>query len=504
MIKNISANIIGKIFSSLTVFFFIPLYIIYLGFESYSVISFTLVIYGLMIILDGGITSTLSRELARNDIGINNKIQTFKTLETTYFVIVLLCISTLFYFSDLIAINFVKSIKFDDVQITFFVKIVSFGIGFEMLIGLYLGGLIGLEKQIKANVFRVSWGLVRNGLIIILLIYKPTLEFFFIWQTMTSFVFAILLKFELNKLLTGFYFKDLGLKIEKSVLNKIKNFAFGMFFISIVAGLNSQLDKLFISNQLSIENLGYYTLSVSLSMVLYFVINPVSVATLPRFTSLFSNGKKDEAIQLFLKLNLIISIIIFVLLCHMIFYSENLMWIWTGDKILANNAHKFLPVIATAYSMIALQILPFNIAIANAYTKLNNILGISSLIIIIPAYWITIKSFGAIGAAYTFCIAQMIITIIYIYFIRQKFLRTLSLKLLYLEHLIYPLLASLTISYILSHIVLSIDFYSRIIALIAIGVSLTLTFFFTVLFFPKLNLMLIIRSYIFKNKVFKK
>ena len=67
MIKNIIANFIGKFWSILSGFLFIPLYINYLGFESYSIISFGLVISGLMAIMDAGLTATLSRELARKD-----------------------------------------------------------------------------------------------------------------------------------------------------------------------------------------------------------------------------------------------------------------------------------------------------------------------------------------------------------------------------------------------------------------------------------------------------
>ena len=67
MTKNIIANFIGKIFASLSIFF-IPLYISCLGFESYSIISFTIIISSLLIILDSGLTSTLSREFSRKDI----------------------------------------------------------------------------------------------------------------------------------------------------------------------------------------------------------------------------------------------------------------------------------------------------------------------------------------------------------------------------------------------------------------------------------------------------
>ena len=44
-------------------------------------------------------------------------------------------------------------------------SIKSFGIGFEMLFRPYIGGLFGLEYQVKANKFLIAWGIVRNGVI---------------------------------------------------------------------------------------------------------------------------------------------------------------------------------------------------------------------------------------------------------------------------------------------------------------------------------------------------
>lgn len=67
MKKNIIANLIGRFWGILSNFLFIPFYIKLLGFESYSIISFSLMIAGIMAVLDAGLTATLSREFARND-----------------------------------------------------------------------------------------------------------------------------------------------------------------------------------------------------------------------------------------------------------------------------------------------------------------------------------------------------------------------------------------------------------------------------------------------------
>ena len=84
---NILANIMGKAWSVLATFLFIPLYLKYLGIEQYSLISFATVINGVLIILDSGLTMTLTREFALSR-PMSEKWKTFRYLENCYFYIV--------------------------------------------------------------------------------------------------------------------------------------------------------------------------------------------------------------------------------------------------------------------------------------------------------------------------------------------------------------------------------------------------------------------------------
>ena len=41
-----------------------------------------------------------------------------------------------------------------------------------------MGGLLGLEKQVKANIYQIGWGILRNGLVIFGIWLVPSLEMF--------------------------------------------------------------------------------------------------------------------------------------------------------------------------------------------------------------------------------------------------------------------------------------------------------------------------------------
>lgn len=498
MLRNIIANFIGKFWGILSNFLFIPLYIQILGFESYSIISFALVIGGIMAILDAGLTATLSREFARSDLSIEEKQKSFGTLETIYYLITLLTIVLLLLVSNTIAHNMITSKNFSSHEISMFIKIIAFDIGFQLLNRFYLGGFIGLEKQIKSNLLQVAWGFCRNGMVVIAILISPLLQTFFIWQALSTMIFAILSGILLRKQVIGSFTVKLN-NIDKNVLKRNWKFASGMLLISLIAALNTQMDKLTISRFLPVESLGYYTLAVSLSMIIILLVNPISIAILPRLTNLFTDNKIEEASSFYNQIYLIVSILVFSILSSLIFFGQELIWIWTGNHELAKQSSEYIPIIGLAVAMLGLAIFPYNIAVANGYTKLNNIIGIISLFITLPGYWIATKFYGAIGAAFVYCFVQIIITISYIILINRRFFDEINLVKLFFKPMLMPFLISFVISYFLSSTPEFIS-TSRLMSLIWIIFSVILTMVISITILTPKKELLILKNHFKFNR----
>lgn len=491
--KNILVNFIGKFWSLLSNFLFIPLYIHYLGFESYSVISFTLIVASMFAILDSGLTSTLSREFARGDISVDNKEKKFIAIESLFSLISLFAILISYFSSDYIAKNWVNSETYSVTQIAFLLKIVSIEVGFNLLFRFYLGGLLGLDRQVLSNIIQIGWGVFRNGLVLFVIMYEPTLKTFFFWQAgITMLSMYIARKKLFQKLNLSFKFR---FSFDIDIYKDIWKFSLGMFFISIVAAINTQTDKIVISKILSVENLGYYTISVSLSLGLLVLISPIATALLPKFTTLYSTRQNEDASLIFMKYYQVLAIFVFSCMSIMIFMPDTIIWLWTGDKDIAFKSQVFLPVTAFGYGMLALQVLLFNIAIANGYTKLNSILGFISLIITIPGYWYAVKYFGAIGVAWLFALTQFLITIIYVFVINKKFLINISYWDIYLKKLLLPLLLTIGFTWMFSTF-LNNHSFNRLISLCYLVLSIFITFILTsLLLIPLKNI---------KNKLYCK
>src|ERR1019366_6555691 len=62
---NVVANLIGRLWSSLMNFAFVPFYIKFLGIEAYGLIGFFVSLLAVFFVLDMGLSTSINRELAR-------------------------------------------------------------------------------------------------------------------------------------------------------------------------------------------------------------------------------------------------------------------------------------------------------------------------------------------------------------------------------------------------------------------------------------------------------
>ena len=65
MLRNVTANLIGRIWSVVSVYVFIPAYLAFLGPEAFGLVGFYTTLVSVVAFADLGLTATLNREMAR-------------------------------------------------------------------------------------------------------------------------------------------------------------------------------------------------------------------------------------------------------------------------------------------------------------------------------------------------------------------------------------------------------------------------------------------------------
>ena len=470
LLINITANYLGRFWSIVSNYVFVPLYISLLGVDGFSIISFSIVLTSLLAIVDSGMTSTLSREFALTSRSHDQKRKLFLTLETAYLVLVGATILILVLLSDVIADKWLILEQSKNNEVGFYLKVIAISIFFQMLGSFYLGGLLGFELQVKANLIQVVWGVLRNGVVVILIYFSPDLYTFFTWQAAVNLVYCIVLRHALLKELQVSWKNGIKPKVDWRELKRVKSFAGGMFLVTIISAINTQIDKLFISKLLDIEWLGIYNLATMLSQFLVIIVIPVTIALLPRFTLLLSNSSEIQSGKLFLNTVQSISILVFSLGGFVIFFPKELIYLWTGNLELSNSAGEIVPFLAGGMFLLAIQAIPFNISVATGCVKFINKVGLLSFLFTIPGYWFAVNYWGAVGATYIWFVLQLVLTVLFMGEVMNRVFSRINPRQLITKSSL-PLVLSFVLTYGYRHFVeIEMD-KIQIFLLVAVGLS---------------------------------
>jgi O-antigen/teichoic acid export membrane protein len=236
-----------------------------------------------------------------------------------------------------------------------------------------------------------------------------------------------------------------------------------------------------------IKYLGYYTLATSLSSAVYFLTKPISVAILPFFTNLVTSNQEAQLQKTFYNVSFITSALTFAVCSNIFYFSNEIIYIWTRSSDLASNASIYLKILVLGYSVSSLQHLSYDVAIANGNIKINNILGIASLIILVPSYWFAVGRFGPEGVAVVFLIVQTISTIIFICTINNTYLdKSRNFRNLVNTYII-PFFISFTFSGIIYFFSKKLLFSNYIVSILVCVISTFFCFVILIFCFDKIS-----------------
>jgi O-antigen/teichoic acid export membrane protein len=418
MFKNIIANYVGKFWSIISVFLFVPFYVKLLGIESYAVISFYTVILTIMYFADGGLSATLNMEIARSSDKLYIGRMLF-TIERLYLIICASIILLIFSFSEIIAKNWLNSQSISLGDLSLYISLMGISVAFHLFTTLQSSGLMGLEKQVISNSIQVASSIFRSALVLLPLYFYPTLLTFFLWQVFSNIVFFFITRYSLWKFIRTNATYEFDIKILKTV----GRFAGGMMIMAVISSLNTQIDKLVISKFLSLKEFGYYSLAGVLSQVPVLLITPIALAILPRMVKYSANREKDKLKRLFHVNTFILSALSASAAMVLFLFTKDFILIWTHDSLIANSIENVTKVLLIGGVFLSFQYMPYHLAIANGHTRTNVRLGIVALICIIPTLIFFVKQYGMIGATYTWLFMNLFAFLYLGYFIISKFLK---------------------------------------------------------------------------------
>lgn len=306
------------------------------------------------------------------------------------------------------------------VQTSQFIFAITLGISWPT--SFYRGILRGLERQAEYNYVAVFASTFRGiASLLVLLFISPTVIAFFYVQMVSSLVEVILMRKMVRRSM-----RIMGINKISYIQFKFKELVsawrgiVGISAVSILGVLIAQADKLIISRQFALEELGYYTIAFTLATSTSRLVHSIIVAIFPKFAASHVQNQHETMEKIYEKSSEFVILIYLPVIVYSILYSEQLLFLWTRSELVSIKAGEVLPLLIIAQLFAQLLSISSNFKFATGKVRLLIWINVVSFLLYLPILFFSIKNFGTKGAAISWFLVNFIVCIFLGFRIREK------------------------------------------------------------------------------------
>lgn len=478
--RNILANYVSQIYVTLIGIVMVPLYLRYMGAETYGLVGFFAMIQVWFGLLDMGLTLTLVRETARfrgNAVDALTYRNLVRALELIFVGVGVVGGALLFFNSASIASSWLKIEHLDIEMVVGSLQLMAVTIAMRWISGLYRGIVTGAELFVWLsgfNAFIASWRFI--GVIPLLIWLGGTPLVFFGYQCIIGlgeliglFVMARCLMPVLpSNARLGWSLKSMGYSVQNSFA-----FSISISFAALVWVMMTQVDKLLLSKLLSLTDYGVFTLSVLAASGVSLIAGPLSSALLPRLARLHAQGAEDELIILYKKMTRAVVVMVAPASFLLAMFSENILFAWTGNALIAAQGKSVLSLYALGNGILAVAAFPYYLQYANGKLRLHLMGSGLFLAVFIPSLLFLTQTYGVIGAGYAWLVANIAYFLFWTPMVHERFAKGHHVQWL-IHDVVAPSVTS-TVALLAFSVLMSVteawptDRVSLVIVLVAVG-----------------------------------
>ena len=378
-----------------------PLYILYLGVESYGLIGFYTSLLAIVAIIDNGFSSVASREIARMNSDPNEKSNIknfFFSLEVAYWPIILAVVLCIFFIVNAGDTPWLSGETLGNEIIQDSISLILFLTIFQIPCGLYMDALVGFQKHATFSLLAAVFGSIRTFGVLPFLIYYEDVRIFFLWQILWAIIQVIVVKVIL--FISFQRISPIPASFSLDVLLKIKSYLGGMFLITALSLAVSQADKIILSKMLTLENFAYYMLAFTVALSLSRLSSPIIQVFWPQLSSLSKESQNFELSAKFLECIELLSIVIIPLSAIIFIYSEPLLFLWTSDLEITKNTKTLLSILIIATSLNTLCLPALCVLYVREVLFYVIKVNLLTLMVAIPLLFFYIPIYGSTAAAF--------------------------------------------------------------------------------------------------------
>lgn len=439
--RNLVANFLGQAYVALIGLAFVPVYIDRLGIEAYGLVGFYITLQVWLSLLDLGVTTTITREMARStssSLPADEISDLLISLETIVFVIAGAIMIGLWFAAGPIADGWLNPESLSRQTVVGALQAMSLVVASRFCEGIYRGSLFGLERQVFYNLTNSVLSTVRYAGAAILISYLPSIEAFFIWQAGISIVTVGILGVATHCFLPKSQHRA---RFSFRSLKRISGFAAGMSLTTLFSMAFVQVDKLALSRLVDLENFGLYMIAFALAGAFSMMVSPISAAIFPRLAAAVSAGDSEQERSLFRGGSQIVALLACPALALLTLAGRPVVHAWTDDPILAGSIASTLAFLAIGGFCNSVLQIPFMVQLSHGWTTLSVRVNLIGVILLCPMVYLGVASNGIAGAAGAWALVNIFTLLLATVAMHQHLLRDQLLSFVG-EALLVPLIVS--------------------------------------------------------------
>lgn len=473
--KNILANYVSQIYVTAIGILMLPMYLKYMGSEAYGLVGFFAMMQAWFQLLDMGLTPTMSRETARYRGGITDALslrRLLRALEGIFIGVAIAGALAMIAGAGAIASEWLKVEQLPQDEVRHAIMLMAVIIALRWMCGLYRGAINGFERLVWLSWFNVAIATARFVLVIPIFIFVGTSPAqFFSYQLAIAIIEVMVLLMQTYRLLPKIDMKE-QVSWQLQPLQGVLKFSLSIAFTSSVWVLVTQTDKLILSNLLPLSEYAYFTLGVLVAGGILVISTPISGALMPRMTKLNAEGDEAGLIRLYRNATQLVGIAAVPTALLLAFFSEQVLWAWTGDSIVARKAAPVLTLYALGNGVLALAAFPYYLQFAKGDLRLHLIGNALFVVIFIPLLIWSANVYGMVGAGYAWIIANLVPFAAWLPIVHRRFIKDLHRKWLFIDVLPIALLPTALAFCLQQLVVWPTSRFIVAVSLVMIGVAL--------------------------------
>ena len=421
---NILSNYAGQLWMAAIGIAFLPLYIRILGMEAFGFVGLMLSFQSILQLFDFGIGGATNRELSRRahdrELGVAAR-DLVRTSEVVIWILPLAIALLAWAFSGPLSEHWLHLREMSPEDGRRSIAIMGLAIALLWPTTFYANCLSGLERQPALNAINLAFSTLRYvGVLPVLLWVAPTIEAFLWWHAAVGLAQSLAMAAAVWKAMPG---NGRPARFRLQALQGNRAFAGGLFGIGLLALAVTQLDRLVLASLRPLEEMGRYTLALSIASGLARLVQPMFNAIYPRFSRLLA--QKDDATlgELYHLASQHLAVVVASVAAVLVVFAGDVLYLWTGDRLLAAQMAPAMALLVTGTAVNGMLCMPSALQLASGWTRLAMGLNMMSLAICIPYCLWAVARFGTTGAAGTYLLANLVTLLAGIPLMHRRLLR---------------------------------------------------------------------------------